>query len=158
MAHRAAKSKLSSWTTTRGKGFFGGPDFPDALVGRVRERDPAAWVLGSDPGRGTGVYSAEVTGEQAERLGRALEGKKVLCLSGGKDKLVPYECSKPFLEWVKRAVGKGGKCADQGIEITDIVDPEAGHVFSPMMRKEALKFVCEILPGEEGHHRGESKI
>lgn len=158
MSHRAGKSKLRSWTEGQGRGFFGGPDFPAALVGRVKERDPAAFILGSDPGRREERYTGRATEEQARRLKTALGGKKILCLSGGKDKLVPYECSKPFLGWLKRAVAKGGPCADAGIEVTDIVDPEAGHVYSPMMRREAIRFVCEVLPGDEGGHRGESKM
>ena len=75
--------------------------------------------------------------------------KLILCLSGGKEKLVPYFCSAPFLDWLKTGLDKkDGWFNDQGIVLEDIVDEQAGHEYSAKMKVEAVRFISDALAGE----------
>ncbi|KAF2148666.1 alpha/beta-hydrolase [Myriangium duriaei CBS 260.36] len=164
MTDRAAKSKLPSWVSSDppGRSFLGSVDFPRPLVEEVERWDPAGLLLGElDTVTGDEWRHEPSEGERKRLLPvmrEKLAGKRVLCLSGGKDKLVPYACSEPFLTWLKRAVGKGGWFEEGGVRVEDVVDPGAGHEYSQMMREEAVRFICEVLSEEQGSGSREAKI
>ncbi|KAK6498802.1 hypothetical protein TWF481_011375 [Arthrobotrys musiformis] len=124
MTHRALKSKLKSYQEDR---FLGSPDYPKALDSTVRRTDPAGIILRDKS-------QAESSKLIKERLG----GKKVLVLSGGADKLVPYDCSKPFLDLLKTE--------GQGIvEVKDIVYDGVGHDCTEQMVAELVNFVTSSI-------------
>lgn len=139
MTDRARKSKLSSWTSSEGKDFLGSVDFPQGLVEAANKWDPKSCLMGS----------GSPSEQQKQLLKEKLGGKRILCLSGGKDKLVPYFCSAPFLEWLKTGLDKkDGWLNDQGIVLEDIVDEQAGHEYSAKMKVEAVRFISDALAGE----------
>nr|POE56328.1 hypothetical protein CFP56_50872 [Quercus suber] len=149
MTDRAVRSKLSSCTNTEpaGKDFVGSEDFPPALVEAVQTSDPAGLLL-------TGLRDPSHAPSEAEQqrlrpvLRERLAGKKILCLSGGKDKLVPYAQGKPFLDWLKAALDeRSGWCNDAGIVLEDILEPDARHEFTRVMRDHAERWLCDHLAG-----------
>ena len=147
MRDRARLSRLGSYGGD-GEGFVGSVDFPKGLVEGVRRWDPAGVFLGvGEPGRLGEEHRVETGERERDVLGslmaRTLGGKRVLNLSGGADKLVPYRCGEAFVTWLKRVVGKGGWCEDQGIVFEDIVFEGVGHECSPGMVKELLRFLQE---------------
>jgi hypothetical protein len=93
-------------------------------------------------------------------LSKALAGKKIVCLSGGKDRLVPYACGEGFLSWLKRAIEEpNGWASDLQIRLQDFIDPAAGHEFSAPMRKVAQEWLCTYLADDESSPRDvQSKI
>ncbi|KAK6352466.1 hypothetical protein TWF730_009291 [Orbilia blumenaviensis] len=124
MTHRAGKTKLKSYQEDR---FLGSPDYPKALDSTVRKTDPAGIIM-------TDRSPTEKPRLIKERLG----GKKVLVLSGGADKLVPYDCSKPFLDLLKTE--------GQGIVgLKDIVYDGVGHDCTEQMIVELVAFVADFL-------------
>nr|POF01224.1 hypothetical protein CFP56_21172 [Quercus suber] len=150
MTDRAVRNKLSTCTDTEpaGRDFVGSKDFPPALVEAVKTSDPAGILL-----HGLPEPTKKPSDSEKQRLRLVLQerlaGKKILCLSGGKDKLVPHAQGKPFLDWLKAAVDKQtGWCNDAGIELEDIVDPEARHEFTVLMREHAERWLCEYLAGK----------
>ena len=163
MTDRAIRGKLASCTATDppGRDFLGSQDFPASLLEMIRQRDPAGLLLGEldDPTE----HSREPSeGEKARLrpiLREKLAGKKLLVLSGGRDRLVPYEQSEPFLTWLKHALDKnGGWFNDCVTEVEDILDPDARHEYSPMMRKETERWLCDVMAGKQSDGRRNSKI
>lgn len=164
MKDRAIRQKVPSTMTTDppGKEFLGSNDFPQSLIAMVEENDPAGILLSE-----LDVYSADdhkhfPSQSEIERLKpiiqRTLGGKKILCLSGGKDRLVPYAQGEPFMSWLKRGIDKeNGWARDQGIQLEDIIDPDAGHEFSKLMRKEAERWIIDLLSHDQDRSR-ESKL
>lgn len=65
------------------------------------------------------------------------------------DKLVPYHCSKPFLDWLKSAIAPGGWYEGGGVHLEDIVVPNCGHEVPPIMVKEMVRFVIQTLNSEK---------
>lgn len=110
--HRAEKSQLQGFAVGA-SGYF-----PATLLDVVRRFDPAA----------VGV----------EEAARRLRGKKVLCLSGALDKLVPYSCSKGFIEALKAA---------GGVDVDDRVFEGAGHECTPAMVQAVAEWVAQVLAG-----------
>jgi pimeloyl-ACP methyl ester carboxylesterase len=154
MTDRAIRGKLSSCTATDppGRDFLGSQDFPSSLLEMIRQRDPAGLLLGElDDPKAHSLEPSE--GEKARLrpiLKEKLAGKKLLVLSGGKDRLVPYQQSEPFLTWLKRALDKnGGWFNDCGTEVEDILDPDARHEYSPMMRRETERWLCDVMAGKQ---------
>jgi len=164
MTDRAIRGKLASCTSTDppGRDFLGSKDFPPSLLEAIRQRDPAGLLLGEldDPSSHTRAPSEAEKARLRPILKEKLAGKKLLVLSGGKDRLVPYAMSSPFLEWLKRALDQnGGWFNDCGTELLDILDPEARHEFSALMRGETESWLCDVMAGKrnEGKRRN-SKI
>lgn len=144
MTDRAKKSKLASYTSSDGNAFLGSVDFPTGLCEAVNKWDPKSCLAG-DSLQPTDAQKQAMLPKIKEKLG----GKHILCLSGGKDKLVPYFCSEPFLTWLKTGLDKqGGWFTDQGIVLEDIVDGDAGHEYSAKMKVEAVRFISDVLAGE----------
>ena len=153
MTDRAIRGKLPSCTSTDppGKDFLGSKDFPPSLLEIIRQRDPAGLLLSQLDN--TDVTTREPSeGEKARLrplLKEKLAGKKLLVLSGGKDRLVPYQQNELFLTWLKRALDKnGGWFNDCGTELEDVLDSEARHEFSAMMRDKTESWLCDLMAGK----------
>ncbi|KAL4783946.1 hypothetical protein BJX76DRAFT_357509 [Aspergillus varians] len=156
MADRARLSKRPSWTNTTPPGaqFLGSEDFPFSLLETVRKWDPAGLFTSyldlspeAEPIRSAPIPEPTETEKAALRplLTRCIAGKKILNLSGGKDKLVPYSKGETFLSWFKQAVGPAGWFADGAVTLEDIIDENAGHEVTPKMVNEAIRFIGDAL-------------
>lgn len=158
MTDRAYRSKLPSAVDNNGqpdfRKFLGSPDFPPPLLEALEQRDPAGIFLG-ELDTVTGDDHLHIPSESEQRrlrpLMTRLAGKKIICLSGGKDRLVPYKQGQPFIQWLQRAVDReSGWFNTDGIEIEDIVDEHARHEFSGSMRKDAERWLCNYLATGSG--------
>lgn len=165
MTDRAIRSKLASCTNSDppGRDFLGSDDFPQALIEAVEQFDPAGILLGElDTVTGDDHLHPPSETEKARLrpiMREKLAGKKLIALSGGRDRLVPYEQSEPFLTWLKKALDKNdGWFNDCGTELEDILDPDARHEFSAPMRKEAERWLCDLLAGNPDKARRSSKM
>ena len=124
------------------------------LVEAVKRCDPAGVVWGKLDGRRKGqehFYDGLSDDEKSVLLPlmtRTLGNKRLLNLSGGKDKLVPYKMGEPFLEWLKRSTSKGGFFEGGGLVLKDVVLPECGHECPPEMVQTMIPFINETV-GEE---------
>ncbi|EON63224.1 hypothetical protein W97_02451 [Coniosporium apollinis CBS 100218] len=146
MQHRAEKSRLHSWTSSSppGSRFIGSADFPPALVESVGQFDPAGLLLPLPNPNHTQDGDRDTALKQTllrERLG----GKRLLNMSGGADKLVPYSCGVTFLDYLKNEISRTGCC-----ELEDIVFDGAGHEMTAAMAEKAVAFVCDSLNEEGG--------
>lgn len=151
MCHRAQTSNLDSWTGSSppGSRFLGSEDFPNNLVKAVNTYDPAGMFRGSSLDREDPRFSDEPSKAEKMRLipifRKSLQKKRILNLAGGSDTLVPYQCAKPFLQWLKNATSKDGWFREGQVLIKDIVYEGVGHVMTLEMAKEAVRFVAESL-------------
>ena len=151
MSDRAQLSKLQTWVGSPhpGSDFLGSADFPPGLVEAVEQYDPAGLLLGNVSDRNEEIYERDPSEAEMKRIRplmeRCLQGKKILNLSGGADKLVPYKCGEPFLKWLKRAISDGAWFGDGGVFLEDIVFENIGHETTPNMVKEAVRFVSQLL-------------
>ncbi|KAL6253289.1 hypothetical protein RBB50_001012 [Rhinocladiella similis] len=167
MSDRARLSKRKAWLESQGRSFLGSTDFPSALVDKVRRVDPTGLLWhGSGLGRRSGQEQfydgGEMSAEEKETLmpvmARCFGNKRILNLSGGSDKLVSYQHSKPFLDWLKKSIEKGGWFEGSGLYLEDIVYPGVGHEVPPDMVADMVRFINETLEeGVEGARLG-SKI
>lgn len=165
MSDRARLSKLDSWTKSSvpGSEFLGSKDFPIGLIGAVEKYDPAGLLLGDIAVRSDDTYSRHPTDQEKKRLlplmKSSLQGKRILNLAGGNDKLVPYKCSEPFLQWLTNATGPKGWFRDGNLVLEDIVLDGVGHEMSPGMVTEVHRFVTEALEPSAAEPAGrDSKI
>jgi hypothetical protein len=160
MAQRASKSKISDWTTSSipGSAFFGSPSFPDALIGSIDSSDPAGALLPLGA-KATGLPPLQAPktasllpisqARTVARLNKMLKGKAILNLSGGNDKLVPYSCSAPFMDFIKAAAEpREGWWKEGGLLVVDRVFPGVKHETSPEMAKMAVEFVGDVVEGK----------
>ncbi|KAL4894340.1 hypothetical protein BDV59DRAFT_17183 [Aspergillus ambiguus] len=171
MADRARLSKIPSWTASSPPGarILGSEAFPASLLDTIRRYDPASYLLShldSPPEGGAALRTVPLPDPTEKEqlalrpvLARCLAGKKIMNLSGGADKLVPYHRGEIFLAWLKRAIAPGGWFADGAVTLEDIIDQTAGHEVTPKMVQEAVRFIGDTLAGgdESGSVR-ESKI
>ncbi|KAJ5114614.1 hypothetical protein NUU61_000373 [Penicillium alfredii] len=156
MADRARLSKLPSWTKSNppGSEILGSEAFPTTFLDIVKQYDPASLLLSyvdcgssSSPLR-QGPLPAPTEQEQdvlRPLLTRCLAGKRILNLSGGVDKLVPYHRGEGFLAWFKQAISPTGWFGDGGVSFEDIIDESAGHEVTAKMVDEAVRFISETL-------------
>ncbi|KAJ5738281.1 hypothetical protein N7493_001436 [Penicillium malachiteum] len=174
MVDRARLSKLPSWTKSNppGSEILGSEALPASFVDVVNKYDPAGLLLSqvkSAPAPGPlrdGAIPQPTSQEQQELrplLSQCLAGKRILNLSGGIDKLVPYHRGESFLQWFKSAILPNGWAGDSAITFEDIIDESAGHEVTPKMVDEAVRFISETLAirGDNGERKGsvrESKI
>ena len=151
MSDRARLSKLVTWTDSNppGSSFLGSINFPQGLMEAVEKYDPAGLFLGEIVSRDDDVYDREPTVSEQKRLlplmKRSLQGKRILNLAGGADRLVPYKCGEPFLRWLKKATVSNGWFSGGGVVFEDIIFDGVGHEMSPEMIKEAHRFVIDAL-------------
>ena len=78
-------------------------------------------------------------------LKRSLQGKRILNLAGGADKLVPHRFTKPFLNWLKDAASPHGIFGNEGLVVEEIVYDEVGHEMAPAMVADMDRFIDESL-------------
>jgi pimeloyl-ACP methyl ester carboxylesterase len=160
MADRARLSKLPTWTDSDppGRNFLGSKDFPHSLLAAVRQYDPASMLLGQTqiPDKDAAFKQGPLpdpSDEDKERLRpiltRRLGGKRILQISGGSDKLVPYRVFEPILTWLKKAFAQGGWFADGGVHFEDIIFEAATHQFTPAMMNEVLRFLAETMTASD---------
>lgn len=152
MTDRARLSKLDPWTqsSTPGSEFLGSKDFPRSLIEAVEKHDPAGLLLGEVTSlHRDDIFSRNPTGLEKKRLmplmKSSLQGKRILNMAGGNDKLVPYSCSEPFISWLKHATDPGGWFADGNVVLENIVFDGVGHEMSPGMVNEVHRFVLDKL-------------
>lgn len=150
MSDRARLSKLGTWTSTSppGLSFFGSKHFPQGLVEAVQEHDPAEIFLGKFQTRNDDdvvVLSDHENEKSLSKMKSLLKGKRILNLSGGVDKLVPYKCAQPFMRWLKNATGPDGVFHQGVIVVEDIVFEGVGHELTSSMATEVVRFVTESL-------------
>jgi hypothetical protein len=172
MAHRASKSKLEDWQKGKpaGSEFFNSPSFPEALVDAIIANDPAGMLLpdgtkawegsvGAVPSADSLVPALSEKRQLTAYLNRSLKNKSILCLSGGADKLVPYSCSKPLIDFLKGAVdGENGWWKGNGVYFEDQVFAEAGHETTPAMAKTAVDFIGKVLDGSISGNSTRTKL
>jgi hypothetical protein len=141
MQDRARLSKLQTFTADNGASFLGSKDFPKALLGACKKFDPKGILFGTED------VSTQPSTSEKERLRVVLDSKvrdkKFQILSGGADKLVPYNVGRRFLDFFKDATG--GWYKDGNIAIEDVVYPGVGHQFNTDMRKDAVRFVLDTV-------------
>lgn len=173
MVDRARLSKLPSWTKSNppGSEILGSEAFPTSFVNIVKQYDPASLILshvntGSSSPLREGPLPEPTEKEKQELrplLTRMLAGKRIMNLSGGVDKLVPYHRGEAFLTWFKKAISSNGWFGDGAVTFEDIIDQGAGHEVTSKMVDEAVRFISETLAassdtkGRRGSVR-ESKI
>lgn len=156
MADRARLSKLATYTQDGGASFIGSTDFPEALVTAVGRWDPTGYLFGSGHDIPTTAPSPDEQQRLAPLLDAAIKGKRVLVCSGGADKLVPYHAAKPFMDFLKDATRTWWK--EGGVYVEDNVYDGIGHTFSPGMVKDAVRFICDTVAGEDSTASQSSKI
>lgn len=142
MRQRAEKSKLQTWTssTPAGSRFIGSANFPQALVEAVAQYDPAGLLMHgiANPDAPTAAEKQKLASQLKDRL----KTKRILNMSGGADKLVPYACGERFLNFLKTTVKDDPAL---GVELEDLIFNEAGHETTPAMAQRAVAFICDSL-------------
>lgn len=138
---RARRYDRASYTTSSGDTFANSEDFPPALVAALSRTDPKALLFSSSP---IPPNHASIRSETRSKLKSALasrvSNKRILVQSGGRDKLVPYDCSKPFLGFLKHAMEEG-----EQLTVDDRVYEGVGHRFTDEMLDEAVKWIAEVV-------------
>jgi hypothetical protein len=160
MRDRARLSKLATYSAgDEGASFTGSKDFPPALVEACKKLDPKGILFGTATVPAPGTTSEAEQKRLRALLDERIKGKKFLVCSGGDDKLVPYRCSQPFMDWLKDATRTW--YADGGLYVEDNVYAGVGHSFSSGMVKDAIRFVMDVVledgRSSEGDHKA-SKI
>lgn len=150
MEQRAEASKLESWVKSNppGASFVGSSGYPSALAQAVDKFDPAASLMGemAETSSNTMKEPSEKEKIRLTPLMRdKLAGKRILNQAGGKDNLVPYSCSEPFMKWLKKAISPSGWFAGHDIHLTDKVYADEGHAFSVEMAADATYFITNLL-------------
>ena len=160
-----------------GSEILGSEAFPGAFVELVKRLDPAGLILGQmemEQGRGQGQSGSGSRSftregplpEPSEKelsslrplLSRTLGGKRILNISGGIDKLVPYHRGEVFLNSLKKALAGDGWFGDGGVSFEDVIDQSAGHEVTGGMVDVAMRFIVETLAmDEEGEGIGQSR-
>ena len=104
------------------------------------------------------MYGNDLTEDEKKRhlplMEKTLRGKRVLNMSGGADKLVPYKQGEAFLQWLKNATGPGGWWENGEFALEDIVFDGVGHEMSPEMMTTASRFVVQTLLDPDEHAPG----
>ncbi|KAF2503131.1 hypothetical protein BU16DRAFT_521742 [Lophium mytilinum] len=154
MTDRAAKSKLKTWTSTSppGSSFLGSQDFPQSLIDAIARYDPAGLLL---PDLEDGSSPSPVALQKFKQLlQQHLGSKRILNLSGGADKLVPYAAGDPFLQVLQKTLHEDPEL-DIGFE--DVVFDGVGHAFTPVMSDRAVGWIGDVL-AKTGEGNKDSKI
>ncbi|KAH7419960.1 hypothetical protein BKA64DRAFT_30184 [Cadophora sp. MPI-SDFR-AT-0126] len=152
MTDRARLSKLPTYTssTPPGSTFLGSPSFPPALLNTLQKSDPRSILFSSSPIPPSSSLTKPQQSQLAPLLSSHLANKQILVCSGAIDKLVPYACSKPFLDFLKEAADRErGWWKEGGCRVDDRVYEGVGHNFSEGMRRDTVGFVRRILEAEE---------
>ena len=150
MQQRAEATKLDTWikSSRPGAEFVGSNDYPRALVDAVDKYDPAGLLMGEMAETSDNLAKAPSDRERKRLMPLMrdhLAGKRILNQAGGQDKLVPYTCSAPFLQWLKQAISPQGWFAGYNVQLVDKVYEGVGHAFNPEMIADATKFITDLL-------------
>ncbi|KAK0108303.1 hypothetical protein ONS95_003119 [Cadophora gregata] len=159
MTDRARLSKLPTYTssTPPGATFLGSPSFPSTLLNTLQKSDPRSILFSSTPiPSPSSPLSQPQKSHLTTLLSSRLAHKSILVCSGSSDKLVPYACSKPFLDFLKDATDEErGWWREGGCKVGDRVYEGVGHAFSEGMRRDTVEFLGGVLEAEE--RRGKEK-
>ncbi|KAJ8067474.1 hypothetical protein OCU04_004819 [Sclerotinia nivalis] len=161
MTDRARLSKLQTYTstTTPGSTFPGSKDFPLALIESLEKYDPVGLLFGTSPIPSASASASTINQTPSKRiLSQHLQNKRILSCSGADDKLVPYYCSEPFLQFLKNATAVGGYYEEGNVYVEDKVYAGVGHAFSEEMFRDTVRFVNDTLAAKEGEVAGLPKI
>ena len=124
-------------------------DFPAGLLEAVEKYDPTRFLLGELSSGNNGFYDRQPSENEKKRLlplmKSSFQGKRILNLAGGADKLVPYRCGEQILRWLKKSTAKEGWFGDGNVTVEDIVFEGVGHELSLGMAKELNRFVADTL-------------
>lgn len=151
MSDRARLSKIDSWTSSSPPGlhFLGSKDFPTGLTDAVQKYDPAGLFMAQFQTHTDENYTRIPSDQEKENLlstlKRSLQGKRILNLAGGADKLVPHRFTKPFLNWLKDAASPHGIFGNEGLVVEEIVYDGVGHEMAPAMVADMDRFIDESL-------------
>jgi hypothetical protein len=141
MRGRAVRSELQTATAGNGTSFLGSHDFPKTLISACEKFDPKAILFG------TGEIPTELPSSEQERLRMVLNskirGKRFQILSGGVDRLVPYDAGRQLVEFLHKATD--GWYKDGNVYLENNIYPEVGHTFSGEMRRDAVRFVLDTV-------------
>jgi pimeloyl-ACP methyl ester carboxylesterase len=147
MLDRARLSKIADWDPKDSSSFLNSKSFTKTLWTAVKRYDPAGLIMGQLGGTRIGGHLQEPSDDEKDKISRVLDGtlreKRILLLSGGADKLVPYRCGEPFLNFLKNALRTYYR--NGGIVLEDLVFDGVGHEISPDMVRELIRFVDEAL-------------
>jgi pimeloyl-ACP methyl ester carboxylesterase len=159
MLQRAEKSRLKTF----GPNFLGSTDFPPALIQAVRQTDPAGLLLPQEmkaPAHVEDVVPFNVATEQISNILKfTLENKRIMNLSGGADKLVPYAQSETFINFFKAAIDpQHGWWKNNGVVFDDRIFDGIGHECTLDMANAAVDFICDSLANGKHNSCKESKI
>jgi hypothetical protein len=156
MRDRARLSKLATYSAEDdGASFAGSKDFPPALVEACKKLDPKGILFGTSAVPAPGTTSEAEQERLRTILDEKVKGKKFLVCSGGDDKLVPYRCSQPFMDWFKDAAKTW--YADGNVYVEDNVYAGIGHSFSSEMVQDAIRFVLDVVGDEDTVERASSE-
>ena len=153
MTDRARLTKLDSYqqSSHHGDTFLGSKHFPRTLVTAVERHDPASMTLVAGPLDSTArdFFAREPNQVERENLRpfmyKTLKGKRLLNMSGGKDKLVPYRCSQPYVTWLENSMSSSGWLSDCGFTMENMIFDEVGHNMTADMAKNLNHFLVEAL-------------
>lgn len=160
MTDRARLSKLSTWlqpSDKPGSKFLGSRHFPTSLVEIVRKRDPTAFLrqgMMMIPVDSLPADDYEYERRDVEIINRHLGGKRILCLSGKADKLVPYRLTESFVSWLKRYSDSAAAASitseprartRANVYVQDSVYSDTAHEFTEAMMEESLRFIHESV-------------
>ena len=157
LSDRARLSKLPS----AGPSFLGSSSFPEGLVEAVRRYDPAGQLLGFGSTREERFHRDPISDEKEVMLPllhSSFRGKRILNMSGVADKLVPYSCSEPFLQWLQRAIAPSGWFNDGNLTLVDVCFDGVGHALSTDMATLLDQFVVETLQKSSSKIDGKSRL
>ncbi|KAL2129605.1 hypothetical protein VTI74DRAFT_7539 [Chaetomium olivicolor] len=145
LSDRARLSKLSTYSKDDGGiSFLGSRDFPPSLIEACKKFDPKAIFFGTSAV--PDVKEGGLLDDTWRQIIRdRVRNKKFLLCSGGDDKLVPYKCSEPFLQWFKPATRSWFR--EEGVSVDDRVYPGVGHSFSVDMIADSVQFVVDVVAG-----------
>jgi pimeloyl-ACP methyl ester carboxylesterase len=150
MMDRARLSKIDDWDPDNPYAFLSSKSFTKTLVKAIEKYDPAGLIMRELNGVTVDDHLHEPSDYEKEKISTVLDGtfrgKRILCLSGEVDKLVPYKCGEPYLTFLKRAVNTYYKHG--GIHLEDMVFEGVGHEIAPEMVQELIRFVNVSLGAE----------
>jgi len=147
MMDRARLSKIADWNPDDPSRFLSSKSFTQTLLTAVERYDPAGLLMAPLDKLSINDGLHEPSDHEKDRISKLLDetlrGKRILLLSGGADKLVPYRSGEPFLLFLKSAISTYYEHG--GIVVEDLVFDGVGHEISPDMVKELIRFVDESL-------------
>jgi len=132
----------------------GCPDYRRLMAGRAEGSGVDVREAFEGAGLGEIVGRLDPAAIGVEGLREVWKGKRLLALSGGVDRLVPYACSEPFLTEVKGAVGRG----ELELDVKDVVYGGVGHDCTAEMVNELVRWFVACFKDMDGGLKGSSVL